>query len=74
MPTKEGPFLTFWRAVNAELERLGEAPATAGEAYGYGYDWRYAAASIRHRRANPEWATRYTPPAHQRGSGKTVTP
>jgi hypothetical protein len=35
MPTTETPFLIFWRALDAELAKIGEKPATQGEAGSY---------------------------------------
>lgn len=57
MPTTETPFLVFWRALDAELERIHEYPTRAAEATGWDEHWdrpRYVAAQVAARRVRIE--------------------
>ena len=53
MPTTETPFLQFWRALDAELGKLRERPATQGESWAW-----FLHNSGPHTAAHSEWLRR----------------
>ena len=68
MPTTETPFLTFWRALDAELAALGEGPSSPIRA-------RLAFRTLQSPKecasAAASHGQEYTPPPHQHNAGKT---
>ena len=69
MTITETPFLQFWRALNAELDKLGEPPATAGQANRMA---KYVSAKT--AAAMLFWFRAYDRPTHARNAAKDLTP
>ena len=61
MPTRETPFVTFWRAHNTKLAAMGQPAATNSEAI----------QAFKVREETKE-AWRYSQPPHQRNAGKNL--